>query len=363
MSSTAAVAVAEARRRRSTREAGSAKAAHDAIRPFLSQEGASESATAAKLFMFDELGRAELLSHDQEVVLGKKIQQLMAMESLRDQLQAALRRPPTDDEWAEACGYPADQRRLFRDAYRERLRAKHAMVSSNMRLVIAVAKRYGRMGVPLSDLVQEGSLGLIRAAEKYDPDKGFRFSTYAAWWIQQAIYKAIAYHSRTIRLPVHVHNLLYSVRRARKALVLELGRTPTEAELAVRVGMPQDRLRRYLRASRTTISTECPSGKPGFNPQDQVLGDTLEARDTVAPEDCAERGLFRTRLREVMGALPEEERRVVTLRFGLEDGRTRSLAEVACASRCSKEWVRRTESRALRKLRAPHHQQRCVALC
>ncbi|KAG5183542.1 hypothetical protein JKP88DRAFT_316635 [Tribonema minus] len=336
----------------------STSTSHEATVSYLSEHGAAEAKLAAKVYMFDELGTADLLSHKQEMELGYKIQQLVAMELIRDQLEVALRRQPTDSEWAEACGYTREHRELFRAAYTDCLHAKHAMVSSNMRLVIAVAKRYGRMGVPLSDLVQEGSLGLIRAAEKYDPAKGFKFSTYAAWWIQQAIFKAIAYHSRTIRLPVHVHNLLYSVRRARKNLTLELGRAPTEGELASRVGVPLERLRKYLRASRSTISTEIPSASSGFNPQDQVLGDTLVARDMVAPEDSAEMGLFRKRLEEVMLALPEEERRVVTLRFGLEDGKSRSLAEIASASRCSKDWVRRTESRAMRKLRAPQHQQR-----
>ncbi|CAM9667898.1 unnamed protein product [Chrysoparadoxa australica] len=335
--------------------------------PFMAPEELSMDSSVArkstKYAMYEELGRAKLLTRAQEIELGLKIQQLVEMENVRSKLVEDSGREPTDSEWAEACGYEGVRRSSFRDLYNECLDAKQLMVRSNMRLVIAVAKRYSRMGVPLADLIQEGCLGLIRAAEKYDPHRGFKFSTYAAWWIQQAIFKAIAYNSRLIRLPVHVHNLLHNVRRARRELVAQLGHSPTDAQVTATataaaaatpstfpsshladcsspsasptnslretepqvanyLNMPVERLKHYLRASRNTVSTEISAGRPGSaQPGEFVLGDTLESKDTPAPEDSAEMALFRLKLKEVMSELAEEERRVVVLRYGLDDGK------------------------------------------
>lgn len=311
----------------------------------------------------ETIGTKKLLSHSQEMELGKHIQALIAVESIREELAKALMRPPSDAEWAEACGYGIGERSFFLDVYKNGIKAKHLMVSCNMRLVVAIAKKYVRLGIPLTDLVQDGCLGLIRAAEKYDPSRGFKFSTYAAWWIQQAIFKAIAYNSRTIRLPVHVHNLLYNVRRIRKTFVKEHGRAPTDCEVADKVGIPVERLRRYLLASRTTISTETPSGKSSSKSSSvssNVLGDTFESFENVAPEDLAEIDLCRSKLCEMMDDLPDEERRIVTLRYGLGSGRIMSLQEIAETSRCSKELIRRTEMKALRMLRAPEHHSRLL---
>jgi RNA polymerase primary sigma factor len=310
-----------------------------------------------------DIGKARLLTPEEEIALGRKIQRLNSMDSQREKLIVDLGKEPSDAAWASACGYGLSEEGVgqFSIDYRDCLEAKHVMVASNMRLVMAMAKKYRHVSVPYADLVQEGSLGLIRAAEKYDPARGFKFSTYASWWVQQAIFKAAAHHSRIIRLPVHVHNLLFSMRRANRELTSELGRAPTEGEVANYLQIPVARLKHYMQASRRTLSTETPSGFYGSGKRDSnsafVLGDTLESRDALAPEDSAEMQLIRHKLAEVMNDLEEEERRVVSLRFGLEDGRFRSNSEIAEMTRCSQDWVRKKELSAMRKLRSPEHQE------
>jgi RNA polymerase sigma factor (sigma-70 family) len=244
--------------------------------------------------------------------------------------------------------------------------AKKRMVQSNMRLVVSIARKYSNVGVSLQDLVQEGSLGLSRAAEKFEPKKGFKFSTYASWWIQQAVYRSIAYHSRTIRLPVHIHSLLSRVRKVKQALQGELGRAPTNEEIAEKLGMSRQKFNKILQLTKRSISLEAP--KYQSNPKDlghesdDLLGDTMSStnvvEDDATPEKCVDHGLFHEDLKEMMKILNEDEHRVICARYGLQDGLTRTVTTVANQMRQSKAWVRSQECRALRKLRRPWYEKK-----
>jgi len=244
--------------------------------------------------------------------------------------------------------------------------AKQRMIQSNMRLVVSIARKYANVGVSLQDLVQEGSLGLSRAAEKFEPKKGFKFSTYASWWIQQAVFRSIAYHSRTIRLPVHIHNLLNRVRKVRNALQRDLGRAPTNEEMAEQLGMTLKKYNKMLHLTKRSISLESP--KYQSNPKDlghqsdDLLGDTIAAssvlQDESSPESRVDRGLFHEDLREMLEILDEDERFVISARYGLSDGLTRTVTAVAAQMKQSKAWVRSQECRALRKLRRPWYEKK-----
>jgi RNA polymerase sigma factor (sigma-70 family) len=244
--------------------------------------------------------------------------------------------------------------------------AKQRMVQSNMRLVVSIARKYSNVGVSLQDLVQEGSLGLSRAAEKFEPKKGFKFSTYASWWIQQAVFRSIAYHSRTIRLPVHVHNLLNRVRKIKQALQSDLGRAPSNEEIAERLGMTLQKYNKMLDLTKRSISLETP--KYQSNPKDlgheseDLLGDTIAAGsvlvDEATPEKRVDHSLFHEDLRDMMTILEEDERRVISARYGLQDGLIRTVTVVAAEMKQSKAWVRSKECRALRKLRRPWYEKK-----
>lgn len=258
-------------------------------------------------------------------------------------------------------GTPTD----FVDRLLDSKAAKQRMVSSNMRLVLSISRKYSNVGVNLQDLVQEGSLGLSRAAEKFEPKKGFKFSTYASWWIQQAVFRSIAYHSRTIRLPVHVHNLLNKIRKIRKTTEQELGRPPTNEEMAKQLEMPLAKYNKMMRLTRRSISLETPKYKQ--NPKDfghegsDLLGDTIDAQilpDETRPEKGVDRKLFHDDLRQMLSILEDDERRVISARYGLDDGLTRTVTAVAAGMKMPKAWVRSKECRALRKLRRPWYEKR-----
>jgi len=238
--------------------------------------------------------------------------------------------------------------------------SKQRMVQSNMRLVVSIARKYANVGVNLQDLVQEGSLGLSRAAEKFEPERGFKFSTYASWWIQQAVFRSIAYHSRTIRLPVHVHNLLNRVRKVRDSLQRDLGRAPTNEEMADELDMPLKKYNKMIRLTRRSLSLETPKYKQ--NPKDMnqesedVLGDSIQDENT--PEKSVNRGLFHDDIKEMLKILDTDERTVICARYGLSDGLTRTVTAVAAQMKQSKAWVRSQECRALRKLRRPWYEKK-----
>jgi RNA polymerase sigma factor (sigma-70 family) len=259
-------------------------------------------------------------------------------------------------------GTPSDFVSLMHDGKT----AKSKMVECNMRLVVSIARRYYNVGVNIQDLVQEGSLGLMRAAEKFIPSKGFKFSTYASWWIQQAVFRSIAYNSRTIRLPVHVHNWLNRVRRIRTTLQEDLGRAPTNDEIAKELDMTPEKFSKMLLLTRRTISLEMP--KYQNNPKDMgheseaSLGDSVDSsaaiRDDTTPEQRVDQGLFQDDLKDMLNILGDDEKKVICLRYGLDDGLTRTVTTVALQLHQTKAWVRSQECRALRKLRRPWYEKR-----
>jgi RNA polymerase primary sigma factor len=299
-----------------------------------------------------EIGRIRLLRAEEEIELARKIADLLKLERIREDLIDALQRAPQDREWADAV--IQDEGSDFTLAsFRRRLyigrRAKDRMVQSNLRLVVSIAKKYMNRGLSFQDLIQEGSLGLIRAAEKFDHEKGYKFSTYATWWIRQAITRAIADQSRTIRLPVHLYETISRIKKTTKLLSQELGRKPTEEEIATRMEMTIEKLRFIAKSAQLPISLETPIGKE----EDSRLGDFIES-DGETPEDQVSKSLLREDLESVLGSLSPRERDVLRLRYGLDDGRMKTLEEIGQIFNVTRERIRQIEAKALRKLRHPN---------
>jgi RNA polymerase primary sigma factor len=293
-----------------------------------------------------EIGRIRLLRADEEIELARKIADLLALERIYDDLVEKLDREPLDAEWGEAVGMTVNP---FRHRLHVGRRAKDKMVQSNLRLVVSIAKKYMNRGLSFQDLIQEGSLGLIRAAEKFDHEKGYKFSTYATWWIRQAITRAIADQSRTIRLPVHLYETISRIKKTTKLLSQEMGRKPTEEEIATRMEMTIEKLRFIAKSAQLPISLETPIGKE----EDSRLGDFIES-DGETPEDQVSKNLLREDLESVLDTLSPRERDVLKLRYGLDDGRMKTLEEIGQIFNVTRERIRQIEAKALRKLRHPN---------
>jgi RNA polymerase primary sigma factor len=293
-----------------------------------------------------EIGRIRLLRADEEIELARKIADLLQLERVYEDLYEQLDREPELKEWAEAVELPLP---TFRYRLHVGRRAKDKMVQSNLRLVVSIAKKYMNRGLSFQDLIQEGSLGLIRAAEKFDHEKGYKFSTYATWWIRQAITRAIADQSRTIRLPVHLYETISRIKKTTKLLSQEMGRKPTEEEIATRMEMTIEKLRFIAKSAQLPISLETPIGKE----EDSRLGDFIES-DGETPEDQVSKSLLREDLEKVLDSLSPRERDVLRLRYGLDDGRMKTLEEIGQIFNVTRERIRQIEAKALRKLRHPN---------
>lgn len=312
---------------------------------------------AAVSWYLKTVSKHALLRAEEEVMLARKIQAMLGFERVKDNLKETLDRDPTWEEWAGAVGMePAELRRkMSRGRY-----AKKAMISSNLRLVISIAKRYQNRGLSFQDLIQEGSLGLVRAVEKFDPEKGFKFSTYSTWWIKQAVLRAIADQSRTIRLPVHVHDMLNSIKKHTRELTEELGRTPSEEEIAARMDLTMKKLRFLRDASRPAMSMEATrqagGGKKGASggTQNEVqVADSIKDSNPC-PDQITESKMLKDDVSSLVCTLSPREQDVIRMRFGLDSGKPKTLEEIGNVFCVTRERVRQIEARALHKLRQPY---------
>ncbi|WP_026507503.1 RNA polymerase sigma factor RpoD [Butyrivibrio sp. MC2013] len=292
-----------------------------------------------------EIGKVPLLTADEEINLAQRMEVGMVAEKLlaaEDRSTVKLR-----PEEAEAVEGKSDEELENLVFYGNM--AKNKLAEANLRLVVSIAKRYVGRGMLFLDLIQEGNLGLIKAVEKFDFRKGFKFSTYATWWIRQAITRAIADQARTIRIPVHMVETINKLIRVSRQLLQELGREPVPEEIAAEMGMPVERVREILKISQEPVSLETPIGEE----EDSHLGDFIQDDNVPVPADAAAFTLLKEQLVEVLETLTDREQKVLRLRFGLDDGRARTLEEVGKEFNVTRERIRQIEAKALRKLRHP----------
>nr|WP_277926189.1 MULTISPECIES: RpoD/SigA family RNA polymerase sigma factor [Nostoc] len=290
-----------------------------------------------------EIGKVPLLTHEQEIILAKQVKQMMQLLNAKKELAVQLKREPILQEWAD---YLNISMLNLQQQLNQGQRAKQKMIAANLRLVVSIAKKYQQRNLEFLDLIQEGNLALERGIEKFDPERGYKLSTYAYWWIRQGITRAIAQQSRTIRLPIHVFERLNKIKRVQRELSQKLGRVPTTDEIATALSLTPKEVRDCLQLSRKTMSLETRIGLH----QDSELQDILE--DTgLSPESYIVEESLQQDLQKLLAKLSPQQREVLTLRFGLEDGHELSLSQIGQRMGVSRERIRQIEQQALKVLR------------
>ena len=289
-----------------------------------------------------EIGKVPLLNPDEEIVLAQAMSAGNEAKARLDELEEQRKNGETPDITPE-------EEAQLRKVYKKGESSKQKLAEANLRLVVSIAKRYVGRGMLFLDLIQEGNLGLIKAVEKFDYTKGYKFSTYATWWIRQAITRAIADQARTIRIPVHMVETINKVIRVSRQLLQELGHDPSPNEIAAEMGMPVEKVREILKIAQEPVSLETPIGEE----EDSHLGDFIPDEGASEPSEAASFTLLKEQLMDVLSTLTPREEKVLKLRFGIEDGRTRTLEEVGKEFNVTRERIRQIEAKALRKLRHP----------
>ncbi|MDB9310410.1 RNA polymerase sigma factor, RpoD/SigA family [Aphanizomenon sp. CS-733/32] len=290
-----------------------------------------------------EIGRVPLLSREQEIIYGKQVQQMMILLEAKEALSKEIDHEPSLSEWAARVNQSETE---INHLMIQGKRAKQKMIEANLRLVVAIAKKYQKRNMEFLDLIQEGTLGLERGVEKFDPMRGYKFSTYAYWWIRQAITRAIAQQGRTIRLPIHITEKLNKIKKVQRELAQKLGRSPSPTEIAKELELEPAQIREYLNMARQPVSLDVRVGEN----QDTELQEMLED-DSPSPEYYTTQEFLRQDLNNLLAELTPQQRQVVALRFGLEDGNEMSLAKVGERLNLSRERVRQLEHQALAHLR------------